>query len=133
VDATEVRLHLQFLSRKGVGRRAIADACDLNPLTIFKIRTGGRPRIHTSTAQRILAVTEDARADCSLVPAAPVKYQLRTLIEDGWPRKLLSRELGFAGAWLPIYSQARKFEARTASKVERLVRRIEGGYLQRLA
>jgi hypothetical protein len=61
------------------------------------------------------------------------KRQLRKLIDDGWPRPLLSRELGFAGGWLPIYSQARKFEARTASKVERLARRIEGGYLQRLA
>jgi hypothetical protein len=69
VSAKPARRHILKLARKGVGRRAIAAACDVADSIIHEIKTGRRPRIRKRTETRILAVSEDARGDKSLVPA----------------------------------------------------------------
>lgn len=131
VDSTATRRHLLALSELHVGRRAVADACDLDPRTVQAIRNGERQIIYARTARRILAVDEGVRADGSLVNGEPTRAAIRRLQADGYGVRFLSRNLGTSGSWLPIYSRAPRVTARTASKVERLVRLIEAGRVSR--
>jgi len=131
VDASPVRQHILALSALHVGRRAIAEACDLNERTVQAIRNGERSVIYASTARRILDVDENCRLDNSLVDAKPTRDAIRRLQSAGYQVRFLSRKLGFSGSWLPTYSRAHKVKARTASAVERLIRLMNAGRIQR--
>jgi hypothetical protein len=125
VPANVVRAHLVQLSGKGVGRRAVSAACDVSKTVIFAIRSGKKTRIRRSTERRILAVTADARADHSLVPAAPVWKMIRHLVREGFTQRELAARLGYKSRALQI--QREWCEARTAMKIERFYRMIMAG------
>ena len=131
VDAARTRNHILALSAMHVGRRAVADACDLDPRTVQAIRNSKRQVIYATTARRILAVDENARADGSLVPAAPMKRAIRALQRRGYSVRFLSQHLGLSSPSLPVYRRAERCQARTASRVERLIRLINAGKVSR--
>jgi hypothetical protein len=133
VDAagSGVRAHLLRLSRKGVGRRAVADACGLDAHTVWAIRRGKRLRICATTAARILAVDAGARADHARVSAAGPRRIVERLVDYGYTKLFLARQLGYRGAGLPFCYSGPMVSARTASRVERLERLIEQGRVSR--
>ena len=122
VSAAEARAHLIALSRRGVGRRAVADACDVSCSTLAAIRTGRKTQIRVQTARRILAVTPDARAAKAFVPAGPTRRLIAALLAEGFSRAELARRLGYRSPALQL--KAPRITAENAMRVERFYRRL---------
>lgn len=131
VPAARARAHLKALSAQGIGYKAVQAACDVAASCLTAILDGSLPNIRARTERRILAVDEGARADGSLVPAAPSYRKLDELYELGFQLRHISKELGYAG-YATILAQSkrgrRKFlTARNAADIEKFYRRaIEG-------
>jgi hypothetical protein len=135
VSTARVRAHILALSRTGVGRKAIANACDLAESTVWRIRNGSFNVIRASTAKRILAVDANARADRSRVAADKTLDLIGRLVADGYSRRFLARQIGYRARVpsLPFLYNRRSdaIAARTASRVERLYVRIQQGRVAR--
>ena len=131
VDASAARRHLQALSRAGVGRHSVSAACDVGATIIWEIRTGRRTRIRALTARKILSVDVGARAGAAHVPAGPTLGLIAELVDGGYTRFWIARQLGYRGQGLQFHFQ--RITARNAMRVERLYRRIEAGLVQRAA
>lgn len=124
IDAGPARKHLRKLSRQGVGRRAVAAACDVSLTVIQEVRSGKKKRIRASTAEKILAVTPAARSDHSHVPVADVRRMLAELETEFFTKRAVARELGYSRSL-----QIGRFERVTAKnelRVKRLYRRATG-------
>lgn len=94
VPADAARAHLLDLSRRNIGRRAVADAIDIPRVTLQRIITGESTRIRRSQAERILAVDASVIADHALVPAAETQRLLREIIRLGFTRASVAVRLG---------------------------------------
>ncbi|MBV9811356.1 MAG: hypothetical protein JO326_01295 [Acetobacteraceae bacterium] len=129
IDASEAREHLRWLSRRGVGRRAVADASGVSATILHQIKLGKRRRIRASTARRILRVDAGAAWGKALVSARRTWQLLNSLIERGYTKGQLSLWLGNKTAALQI--NHKKVTAETAQRVERLYKLIEAGRLMR--
>jgi hypothetical protein len=127
VDATAARKHLLMLRRFDIGTRAVADSCDLDRDTVWRIVTGRRATIHATTAAKILSVDKDARADGSRVRAGNLRGMINLLVERGWTKRFLTRQLGLGS--LPL--RHRRITARNAMRIERLYRDINAGRVSR--
>jgi hypothetical protein len=120
------RRHLQLLSTAGVGYHAVAAASDVALGILAGIARGSKRRIRAATERRILSVDEGARADGSLVLAAPSWALLSDLEARGFTRRWISAELGYVH-YAPFYSCGRPKEwmlARNALAIEKLHRRV---------
>lgn len=120
VDAGPARLHLEALSRAGVGYKTAADAASVARSVVARIRTGERLKVRARTAKRLLSVTPDARADSSHVPAGPTWRLIRQLLRQDFTKARIARELGVGRA---LQFNRRRVLARTALAVEKLWRR----------
>jgi hypothetical protein len=74
-------------------------------------------------------VDADARADRALVPARRTHKLIRELVNDGYTKRFLARQLGYTGQGLPFSRPS--ITARNASRIERLYRLIEQGRVSR--
>jgi hypothetical protein len=126
VDPWYVQQHLDSLSRAGVGRRAVAEACDLDPSTVGKIRSGQRKFIRMGTALQILSVTADAPLDNALIDARPAMKQIGELLKEGFTKKELATRLGYRNQQLQYHS-GRRMTARNVARVDRFYRRTMAG------
>lgn len=122
IDAGPVRAHILALSRQGIGRRSVAEAARVSLSIVEKVRRGEKRRMRAEAARRILAVDVGARADGASVPAGGTWRLVGSLLEEGFTRTRLARELGFAGPGLQLGRE--RVLARTALAVERLHRRL---------
>ncbi len=122
VDAAPARAHVLDLGRRGVGYKAVAAAANLAVSTVARIRSGERLRIRALHSRRILAVDVQARADGSLVPAKSTWRLVGRLLEEGYTKARLARELGAQRPALQL--GRRRVLALTAVRVERLYRRL---------
>jgi len=122
VSAEEARRHILALSKKGVGRRAIAEASDLTDKVVARIRSGEQKLIRNSTNTRILAVSKDALSGGTLVSARRTWRQIDRLLTEGFTKADLARRLGYASSSLKLGKQ--KVRARTAARVDEFYRRI---------
>jgi len=130
VDPSRARKRIRWLSRNGVGRKAVAKASGVNHNIIAEIISRERPHIRLSTERRILAVDTRARADHALIDAAPTWKILNRLIEDGYTKAQISTWL--QGRPTRSLQIRRKFvQAGTARAVELLAARIDRGQMQR--
>ena len=127
VPATLVLGHIRKLRKAGIGYRAIAAAAGLAKSTIAMILTGEREQIRKHHADRILAVDRTAVADCALVPAGRTWTLLNELLEAGYTKTFLAKQLGSRAKRPSLQIGTHGITALTASKVERLYRRIREG------
>ncbi len=118
VDASAAREHLLKLRKKGVGRRAVRLATDLNLSVIIKIYQGTRTKIRASTEKKILAVTPASRLDGAHVSAKQTWRRLDQLLDEGFTKTRLARELGFKSPKIAIGKN--KCTVEMAGRVERL-------------
>lgn len=125
VPAGSARKHILALSKKGVGRRAIAAASDLSDKVISRIRSGEQQRIRRRTETRILAVSKEAVSDGTLLSARRTWRQIDNLLTEGFTKAELARRLGYACPSLKLGKH--KVRARTAARVDRLYRSIMRG------
>ena len=131
VPAEPVLKHIAKLSKAGVGYKAVAAAAGLARSTMQKIITGKQRKIRKHHADRILAVDRTAVADCALVPAGRTWTLLNELLEAGYTKTFLAKQLGNRAKRPSLHIQADRITALTASKVERLYRRIREGRVSR--
>lgn len=94
VPARAARRHMLALSKKGIGRRAIAAATDIADSILAEIRSGKRKQIRARTERRILAVDTSVAADRALVPAGPTWSRIEALLAAGYTKSYLALALG---------------------------------------
>jgi len=122
VDTAPARAHLRQLSRKGVGYKTAADAASISRSVVAKIVNGERRRMRAQAMARLLKVTPAARADHSIVPAARTWLLLGQLLEEGFTKAAIAREL--LGPQAKALQIRRDFVlARTQLAVEKLWRK----------
>lgn len=131
VDAAPAREHLSELSKLGVGRHAVAAASDVPESSLYAIIKGEQTRISARNLRRILAVTTEARADRSIVPAGPTWRLIHQLLEGGYTRQQIARWLGSTAKNPALQLRRDRITAANASKVERLYKRIQEGRVSR--
>lgn len=124
VVASPARRHLLSLSRAGIGRHSVAAACDVPHSILSAIKRGARRQLRRQTLARILAVTPEARADASLVPAAKTWRWIRKLLDEGYTRQDLARALGSQARRPALQLRRDHVLARTEARVGRLYRRL---------
>jgi hypothetical protein len=100
VDAAPARRHLRKLSRKGVGRDAVAAACDVAVTVINEVRDGTKRQIRAKTARALLSVDRDALADGANVDSEATWKLLDELLALGWTKGALALQLGMKYAAL---------------------------------
>lgn len=122
VDAARARAHLVSLSRRGVGRRAVAAATDVSQTVILDIRTGKKTRIRARTERKILGVTTAARSDRGLVKPGRTFRLIEQLQEEGFSKAELARRLGYKAPALQFTRH--RMTVRNVAAVERLYRRL---------
>jgi hypothetical protein len=124
VDAAPARAHLLKLSAQGVGRRAVAAACDVALSVLVDVRTGRKPRIRAETSRRILAVDAGAMADHALVPARETRKAITELRRAGLTKREIAERLGSTAATPSLQLTRQKVTAVNALKVRRLVTEV---------
>lgn len=123
VPAGRVQAHIERLSARGIGKRAVADVAKTSVTTIGELRTGRKTKLRKETADRILAAKfEDCVDDRHLVDAAPTKKLLAKLLAMGFTRTDLARRLGSTGKVPSLQLKSDKITAANARKVEALYR-----------
>ena len=123
VDAIAARKHILALSKKGIGRRMVAEASDVAQTVIAEVRAGKKLKIRARTERRILAVTPACRGDAALVPAGPTWERIRWLLEEGFTKSRIAIELGKKTRALQLNRDW--VTARNAAAVEALMRRYQ--------
>lgn len=122
VPADRARAHLLSLSRKGVGRRAVAAATDIADSVLHKIRQGTRRKIRARTERLILSVTAAAVSDRALVKPGRTAKLIELLQDEGYSKAELARKLGYAAPALQF--KPHRMTARNVARVETLYRRL---------
>lgn len=125
VDASKMRRRLRWLSKKGVGYKAAADAASVARSVCAAVLNGTKTSIRLSTETRILALDVGAVAGGALVDAAPTWRILDELISEGdFTKTELARRLGYKGDPPALQIGRRKCTARTAMNVAKFYRAI---------
>lgn len=122
VSAERAREHLRSLSKRGVGKRAVAAASDVCMTVLQDIRTGRKAQIRARTERKILAVTRDMASDHALVRPGRTFQLIDQLIEEGFSRAELARRLGYRNGALQF--RRRRMTARNVARIERLHRSL---------
>ena len=122
VDAGRARRHLRRLSRAGIGRLSVAEACDVGKTSIAEIKNGIKKRIRARTERRILAVDKGAISGGQIVPAVGTWKRISRLLEEGFSKAELARRLGYRRPALQLHPE--RITARNRMKVQRLYNRI---------
>lgn len=124
VEVQEARLHMLKLSRAGVGRRAIGQAAGVSDSILSLVRSGVKRKIRRSTAEKILAVTEEARSMGALISSGRTLRQLRQMEKLGLTKTEIARRLG-SEAKQPSLQISGPFVIRaTAEIVERVLAEV---------
>jgi hypothetical protein len=95
VLALTVRRYLRTLSRKGVGYKTVAVACDVSATCLAEVLAGRKKWIRARTQRKVLQVTADAIADGALVSAKQTWKRINELLEEGFTERELARRLGY--------------------------------------
>jgi hypothetical protein len=122
VDAARARAHLVKLARAGVGRRVVGDVTDISDSILHEIRHRRRLRIRARTERKILAVTAKMRADHSFVPAAKAWRLIGELIDEGFTKSAIAKEMGYRGRGLQLRHD--RITVRNEQRVVALHRRL---------
>jgi hypothetical protein len=122
VPAERARTHLASLSRRGVGRRAVAAASDICPTVLQDIRTGRKARIRARTERKILAVTTAMVSDGALVKPGRTFQLIEQLVEEGFTKAELAKRLGYRNGAIQL--KRHRMTARNVARVERLHRSL---------
>jgi hypothetical protein len=122
VSAERARRHIFALSRAGVGRRSIRAVSNVAETIIVEVKSGRRKNIRRSTERRILAVKASAaRADHAFVSSAGVHQKIALLLEEGYTKTRIARELGTSALQ---FKPGRPITVRNAARFERVYVRL---------
>lgn len=102
VDARAARGQLRILAGQGATQKGMARAADVNVKTVLGVMDGSTARILPATDAALRALTLSAvrlaAAPGARVDAGPTWAALQAMIDRGWPKSWLARELGLGAA-----------------------------------
>lgn len=124
VDAAPARAHLFALSAAGVGKRAVAAACDVPRSQLAKLKSGARTKIRRSTLRRILSVDASAVSDHGMVDAAETWRLLNQLLQLGFTKQQVARRLGSVAKTPSLQVKRDQVLAKTAQRVAKVHREM---------
>ena len=121
VPADRARSHIHYLAKHGVGFRTVADVSGVGITVVANLKSGKQTQLRASTERAILAVTPEAGInDQTMVDAGPTWAKINHLLEEGYTKHRIARELGYTGQGLQF---RRDFiSMKNAAKVDRLYR-----------
>lgn len=122
VPADRARAHLHKLSRLGVGKGAVADATDLAISILHQIRQGQRTQIRARTERKILCVSRAQLGDAALIDAGPTWRLVEHLLDEGYTKLRIARELGQKGNGLQLGKT--RITVRNAARLAAVHRRL---------
>lgn len=122
VPALGARDHMKWLSRHGVGRRAVQASTDIGDTVLSDILSGRKTRIRARTARKILAVTPAQAADHALISARKAKRLIASLRAEGYSERYLAKRLGYKNPYLQFASN--RITVRNSARIERLYREL---------
>jgi hypothetical protein len=123
VPASGARAYINYLSKMGVGKRAVADAAKVPLSTIGYIKAGTKTTIRAQTELRIMSVTPEAVSDGSLVPATKTWRLIREMVKaGGLTQKEIALRLGYKAPAIQIKKD--KVQASTELKVIKLHKEV---------
>jgi hypothetical protein len=125
VFADRARAHLRILSRRGIGRRLISDACGVSDSMLHEIKKGRKRRIRARTERAILSITDELRGDKTLLDAGPVWAKIDLLLRHGFSRAEIARRIGMRMPKLQLNSEV--VTARSAMRIEKLCATVFAG------
>lgn len=105
VDAEPVRAHVNYLSENGISLKQLAKLSGVSNSTVCTLMYGRTdrghkpyPRVHKSTADRILAVRPELEnmASGRTIDATGTVRRLRSLVAIGWSQARIGKQLGVA-------------------------------------
>ncbi len=123
VDAAPARRHLAMLSRRGVGYKTAADAARVARSVVAMVKSGARRRIRANTLRALLAVPPTMLPDSALVSGAGTRRRIAALIDEGFTKAFLARELGYETPALQIAARER-VTVRTRARIAALYQRL---------
>jgi hypothetical protein len=124
VKARKARSHLRKLAKAGVGTRMVADLTGCSRSILLGIKQGVRKNCRKKTQDRILSVDPGVYGDATLVDAAPTWVLLNELLEDGWTKTELGRQLGSKAKVPSLQVKKTKIMASTERRVRQLHKRL---------
>lgn len=133
VSADSAQKHLRSLSRAGLGYKQVADIAQVSTTIVASILFGQRRRIRAHTERAILSVrkTHEVMPDGAKIAAGPTWRLLNELLDGGYTRTWLARQLG-STAKVPALQVGRDLiTVRTAGRVQRLYDAIQEGRVRR--
>lgn len=121
VPAEPVRDHLLALSRRGVGKRRVAELSGVGVSVVDKIRRGERRHVRWSTQEAILGVISADGSLMQLVDREEAEEVVTRLLRRGWTRYRIAACLG-SKARRPSLQIARsdRVTRRTLAKLQTL-------------
>lgn len=125
VDAEPVREHILALRKKGIGTRTIAEYSEVGRTCITEIAAGRKTKVRKKTSDAIMSVDRKCIRDGHLVPAKGTWALIKWMLEEGFTKARIARELGCERPALQI--KQHRVTAKTAVKVRRLHGRITLG------
>lgn len=126
VPTGRAQTHLQTLKAAHVGAWRAAELAGLSKALVSKIRAGCLVSIKAETEAAILAVPVKPALG-TLVSAAETWRRIRTLLAETYTKRELARKLGYKSKLPYLKGEGAKVTLRTALKVRRLYRQLEGG------
>lgn len=124
IDATEVREHLRWLTRSGVGTRTVARQARVSRSVVSALKSGEQQRCTPAIADRVLAVGLHRAADGCRIDAGATWQLLEDIIEHGYTKTAIARMLGSTAEYPALQIRRNKINAETARKVEELHQRL---------
>jgi len=122
VPARKAQRHIKRLSKAGIGRRSISDACSVGLTTIMQIKSGEKTQIRKATESAILQVDKNAISGGTIIPANRAWKMIDRLLNEGFSKAELARRLGFSSP--AIQFRKDRITGRSAMRIERFYNRI---------
>jgi len=120
IDATDARIHLQWLSIVGVGKRQVADRTGISISAIDKLRKGKVTKCRPETVDKILAVGRSKAADGAYIDAKATWKLIDDLLEHGWTKTAISKALGSTAKTPSLQIGRKRVTAKKARAVKQL-------------
>lgn len=122
VPSKRARAHLIALAAKGIGIKAVRDACDVSSTILWDVRNGLQPHIRVETERRILAVDRHAAADHAIIDGRRTHRAIARMQALGLTKTEIAQRLGRATHAIQIKPSV---IAKTEARVLRLFAEVK--------
>jgi DNA-binding CsgD family transcriptional regulator len=126
VSSAPARRHIEKLAADHVGTRQIADAAQTSRSTVIAVLRGTKLEVRRKTAEKILAVTNEAKADAAFVDATHAWRIIARLLADGFTQQEIAGRLGSKAKTPALQLKGDRILLRNEAALERLYRQIHG-------